>query len=172
MQPITHYDLGIPWQGWCLALMGFLTLSLLPCREALGQQYVPFTTASLRGQYALVGAGGNHTAASIGIEIYDGLGNVTRSLVLNEREADHTRKVVPVTGQGTYRVQPNGMGTATIVNTLPDGSTFTSHLDFVITQATTAKTNGEKVATEVFAMLRETGIAASLVTFVLTRLPD
>jgi hypothetical protein len=117
-------------------------------------------------------AGGNHTAASVGIEIYDGQGNVTRSLVLNEREADHARKVVPITGQGTYRVQPNGMGTATIVNTQPDGSTFTSHLDFVITQATTAKTNGEKVATEVFAMLRETGVAASLVTFVLTRLPD
>jgi hypothetical protein len=62
------------------------------------------------------------------------------------------------------------MGTTTIVNTLPTGSTFTSHLDFVITQA--IADDDEKVATEVFAILREAGIAAPLVTFVLTRLPD
>jgi hypothetical protein len=63
------------------------------------------------------------------------------------------------------------MGMTTITNTLPDGTTFSSHLDFVITQATTSA-NGVKVATEVSAMLRETGIAAPLVTFVLRRLPD
>jgi hypothetical protein len=50
-----------------------------------------------------------------------------------------------------------------------DGSTFSSHLDFVITQATPASTNDKKMATAVFAILRETGIAAPLVTFVLTR---
>ena len=152
--------------------MGVLTLSLLTCREALGQQHKPFTNARLHGQYAVVGTGGNHTAASIGIETYDGQGNVTRTLLLNERKADHTRKVVTITGKGTYQVQPNGMGTSTIVNTLPNGSTFTSHLDFVITQAAPANPDDEKVATAVFAILRETGIAAPLVTFVLTRLPD
>jgi hypothetical protein len=152
--------------------MGILILSLLPCGQAQGQQQRPFTNASLQGQYAVVGTGGNHTAASIGIDTYDGQGTLSRSLVLNERQADQTRKVVPITGQGTYRVQPNGMGTATIVNTLPDGSTFTSHVDFVITRATTANTADQKVATEVFVILRETGIAAPLVTFVLTRLPD
>jgi hypothetical protein len=151
--------------------MGVLAFSLLPCRQALGQQQ-PFTDASLHGQYALVGSSGNHMAASLGIEMYDGQGNVTRTIVLNEREADHTHKVVRITGQGTYRVQPNGMGTTTIINTLPDGSTFTSHLDFVITQATAATPTAEKVAPAVFAILRETGLAAPLVTFVLTRLPD
>ncbi|HEY7709214.1 MAG TPA: hypothetical protein VIG57_04185 [Candidatus Entotheonella sp.] len=172
MYTMTRYGFGSQWPVVRFALMGVLMLSLLPCRQAQSQPQTPFTDASLQGHYALVGTGGNHTAASVGIEIYDGQGNVTRTLVLNEREADHTRKVVRITGQGTYRVQPNGMGTATIVNTLPDGSTFTSHLDFVITQATPASTHDEKVATEVFAILQETGIAAPLVTFVLTRLPD
>ena len=172
MQPITRYDFRVRWPVWQLALMCVLILGLLPCKQAQGQQQRPFTSASLHGQYALVGTGGNHTAASIGIETYDGQGNVTRTLVLNERAADQTRKVVRITGQGTYRVQPNGMGAATIVNTLPDGSTFTSHLDFVITQATIVNPRGEKVASEMFAILRETGIAAPLVTFVLTRLPD
>jgi hypothetical protein len=172
MYPMMRYDFGNSWPMVRLALMGGFVLSLLFCRQALSQPQTPFTDASLHGQYAVVGTGGSHTAASVGIEIYDGQGNVTRTLVLNERDADRTRKVVRITGQGTYRVQPNGMGTATIVNTLQDGSTFTSHLDFVITQATPANTNNEKVATEVFSILRETGIAAPLVTFVLTRLPD
>lgn len=172
MQPITRYGCGGQWPGWRLAILGVLTLSLLLCRPAPGQPQGPFTNASLHGQYAVVGTGGNHTAASIGIETYDGQGNVTRTLVLNERATDRTRKVVTLTGQGTYRVQPNGMGTATIVNTLPDGSTFTSHLDFVIRRASIASPSDQKVATEVFAILRETGIAAPLVTFVLTRLPD
>lgn len=172
MHPMTRYGFGVQWQVVSLALMGVLMLSLLSCREAQSQPQTPFTDASLHGHYALVGTGGNHTAASVGIETYDGQGNVTRTLILNELDADHIRKVVRITGQGTYRVQPNGMGTATIVNTLPDGSTFTSHLDFVMTQATPANTYDEKVATAVFAVLRETGIAAPLVTFVLTRLPD
>jgi hypothetical protein len=172
MQPITRYGFGGQWPGCRLALMGVLALSLLLFRPAQGQPQRPFTNASLHGQYALVGTGGNHTAASIGIETYDGEGNLSRTLVLNEPAAGRNRKGVTITGQGTYRVQPNGMGTATIVNTLPDGSTFTSHLDFVITRATAASPRDEKVATEVFSILQETGIAAPLVTFSLTRLPD
>jgi hypothetical protein len=151
--------------------MGILAVHLLSVPPAYGQQQRPFSNASLHGQYALVGTGGNHRAASVGIETYDGQGNVARSLVLNERDAEQKRQVVTITGQGTYQVQPNGMGTTTIVNTLPSGSTFTSHLDFVITQAMVTDQE-EKVATEVFAILREAGIAAPLVTFVLTRLPD
>ena len=45
------------------------------------------------------------------------------------------------------------MGTTTIVNTLPNGSTFTSKLDFVITRATTTSPRDEKVTTEVFSIL-------------------
>ena len=172
LQPLTQYSFGAQWPLWRLALIGILTLSLFPLQHVQGQQERPFSDASLHGQYALVGTGGDHTAASVGIESYDGQGNVSRTLVLNERDADHRRKVVNMTGRGTYHVQPNGMGTATIVNTLPDGSTFTSHLDFVITQARVAESGDEKVATKVFAVLRETGIAAPLVTFALTRLPD
>jgi hypothetical protein len=96
---------------------------------------------------------------------------MSRSLILNERGPEQKRQIMTIAGKGTYRVQANGMGMTIITNTLPDGTTFSSHLDFVITQATTSS-NGVKVATEVSAMLRETGIAAPLVTFVLRRLPD
>jgi hypothetical protein len=172
MQPIARYSFGLQWLMWPLALIGALALGLLPVKQVQGQQERFFSEASLHGQYALVGTGGDHTAASVGIDTYDGQGNVSRTLVLNESGADHLRQVVNITGQGTYRVQPNGMGTATIINTLPDGSTFTSHLDFVITRAHIADASDDKAATEVFAILRETGIAAPLVTFVLTRLPN
>ena len=171
MQRIARCDFGFLRTAYQFMLMAVLTLSLLFCSPAQGQSHKPFTQESLKGQYALVGNGGNNTAASIGIETYDGKGNVTRNLILNESNADHERTVVTIKGQGTYNVQPNGMGTAKIVNTLPDGSTFTSHLDFVITQANTSRED-EKMATEVFAILRERGIAATLVTFVLKRLPD
>ena len=161
-----------PWSTVHFALSSVLVLSLFILIPSRSHSQTPFTDASLRGQYALVGTGGNHRAASVGIETYDGQGNVTRTLILNESDADQIRKVVTLTGKGTYRLQPNGMGTATIVNTLPDGTTFTSHLDFVITHATSGNPGDEKLATEVFSILRETGIAAPLVTFVLTRLPD
>ena len=148
-----------------------LILRATPVRDVRAQQQTDFNAASLSGTYALVGTGGAHETASIGIETYDGQGNMTRSLILNEPGPEQNRHIITITGEGIYSVQANGMGTTIIINTLPDGTTFFSHLDFVITQATTSS-NGAKAATEVFAMLRETGIAAPLVTFVLRRLPD
>lgn len=145
---------------------------LILATEPYAQNLAGFTTQSLNGSYALVGTGGARTAASVGIENYDGKGNVTRSLLLNEAGPDEKRQIIAITGTGTYSVRPNGMGSATITNTLPDGSTFVSDLDFVITHARTRKGEGYKLATEFFSVLRESGIAAPLVTFTLTRLPD
>ena len=42
-----------------------------------------FSDKSLHGNYALIGTGGSHDAASIGTSVFDGKGNVSRSLVLN-----------------------------------------------------------------------------------------
>ena len=148
MQRVTTYRHG----GMRLLLVFGAVCSLIlratPATDVRAQQQTGFTAASLSGTYALVGTGGAHETASIGIETYDGQGNMTRSLVLNERGSAQNRHIITITGQGTYSVQTNGMGSTIILNTLPDGTTFSSHLDFVITQATTSA-NGVKAATEV-----------------------
>src|SRR5688572_8106039 len=102
MQSITKHDFGFRWPVWRFMLMGVLALSLLLFRSVQSQPSKSFNQASLKGQYALVGTGGNDTAASIGIEVYEGQGNVTRTLILNEPNADGERNVVTITGQGTY----------------------------------------------------------------------
>src|SRR5687768_14314779 len=88
MQSITKHDFGFRWPVWRFMLMGVLALSLLLFRSVQSQPSKSFNQASLKGQYALVGTGGNDTAASIGIEVYEGQGNVTRTLILNEPNAD------------------------------------------------------------------------------------
>lgn len=172
MKAITKIGYSAPMRMWRLLCLAVLAFGLLFLGEAQAGQSRPFTNASLYGQYALVGTGGDHAAASIGIENYDGQGGVTRFLILNELDQEGKRKVIRISGQGTYSVQSNGMGQATIINTLPNGSSFTSHLDFVITQAGAAGPKGVKLATEVHSILREPGIAAPLVVFKLTRLPE
>ena len=136
-----------------------------------------FSNASLDGLYALRGTGGDNEAASIGVTIFDGAGKATRSLVLNAA-APEGREVITITSTGTYSVNPDGTGTALFANSLPDGSSVTFSFDFVIRQA--ADTVPRRpllwreslLATEVFLMQREPGIAAQLVTFELTRLGD
>jgi hypothetical protein len=131
-----------------------------------------FTDASLQGPYALVGIGDAYVATSIGTVTYDGHGRGTRALILNSPGPDQGRRIVRLTGVKTYTVHPDGTGTATVTETLPDSSTYTAHLDFVITQAVVGRADGVRVATEVFAMRREPGVAARLVTLTLKRLPD
>ena len=136
-----------------------------------------FTNASLSGSYALRGTGGANEAASVGVTVFDGAGRATRSLVLNQA-APEGRQVIAITSTGTYTVNPDGTGTAVLANTLPGGSSVTFSFDFVITQVTDTVPRRpllwreSLLATEVFLMQREPGIAAQLVTFELTRLGD
>ena len=137
-----------------------------------------FSPASLRGSYALHGVGGPNEAASVGITVFDGAGMATRSLVLNAALPPDGRQVIPIASTGTYTVNPDGTGTALFENRLPNGSTTTFSFDFVITHALEATSRDSfvwrdaLVATEVFMVQREPGIAAQLVTFDLTRLPN
>jgi hypothetical protein len=160
--------------GLPLSRYKFLILLLLAATGIAQVQAADFDNASLQGRYALVGLGGDHAAASIGITHFDGRGNLQRTLILNapDSASAQTRKIVPITSTGTYEITASGIGTAQLTNTLPDGSTFSVHLDFVVRQAEANETGGKLQALEIYSMEREPGIAAQLVTFSLHRLPD
>lgn len=140
--------------------------------EAVAQGRADFDAASLSGSYALVGEGGT-SAASVGIVEFDGAGGATRSLTLNEADVGGAgRLIVEITGSGEYAVNADGTGTASFVNDLPDGSQVTFSFDFVITEARPGRAKGALLGTRLRMLQRESGIAAQLVVFDLSRLRD
>jgi hypothetical protein len=91
--------------------------------------------------------------------------------IANVPAPDGSRQVIPAPPTvGTYTINPDGTGTATLTTTMPDGSTTTAHLDRVITQAEVI--GGVKLATEVYGMAREPFGPGALITCVIKRLPD
>jgi hypothetical protein len=160
---------------WCTLILALVLGSVLSAPVSAGaqpQRPAAYTRASLQGNYALVGIGDAHVAASVGVNTYDGQGGATGALTLNSPGTNQSRTIVKLTGVGTYVVNGDGTGTATMTYTRPDGTPFTENFDFVITQATSDPASAGRRATELFAIQREPGIAAQLVTFVLKRLPD
>ena len=132
-----------------------------------------FSNASLRGSYALVGSGGANEAGSVGITQFDGAGGASRVLVLNEADPNSSgRLILEIPANGQYNVRPNGMGTATFLNELPDGSKVPFGFDFVITEAEQRAPKRAVLGTKLHMIQREAGIAAKLVVFDLMRLPD
>lgn len=149
-------------------------VSLLLCAAfATGEPPPVFDDGSLTGSYALVGAGGAHVAASVGIATFDGEGGASRTLILNEQDPSGAgRTTLRVVGEGNYSVDADGMGTATFVTRFPTGEEFTFEFDFVITQARPGGGRSAMLATRVHMIQRETGVAAQLVEFELSRLHD
>ena len=134
-----------------------------------------FTKASVKGYYSAQGAADGSVSASIGVVVYDGFGKTARKLTLNAPSADGGRRLLKLPSEGTYTVNDDGTGTAIYVNTSADGSTSTVHFDFVITKAEVVfppKTPSAKLATEIFAVQREAGATASLVTSLQKRVPE
>lgn len=131
-----------------------------------------FTNRSLQGSYALVGTGGAHEAASVGVTRFDGQGRARRRLVLNEPDANGDgRTVLTIPAKGTYQVNRDGTGTAEFRNELPDGTIVPFRFDFVITDAERRGKGRSPLGLALTMVQREAGIAAQLVTFELTRLP-
>lgn len=132
-----------------------------------------FGDESLRGSYALVGIGGSHDAASVGITRFDGAGKARRRLVLNERDPNGGgRAIVTIPATGTYHVNADGTGWAAFVNKLPDGSEDRFTFDLVITEAERGGAGRFHLGTRLHMVQREPGIAATLVVFDLSRLPS
>jgi len=163
------------WKKTLIAAAAIIVLALAGGRSAWpapaqhGQG--PFAANSLDGAYALVGVGGDHDAASVGITRFDGNGSLERTLVLNEAAPGGGRTVLSIPGTGAYTVNADGTGWAMVVNQLPDGSTAQFTFDFVITSATRQGVAHAPVGQALHMVQREPGIAATLVTFDLTRLP-
>lgn len=132
----------------------------------------PFANDSLVGAYALVGVGGANEAASVGITRFDGAGALERTLVLNEAGPAGERVVLTIPATGSYRVNEDGTGWAVAVNRLPDGSTAEFTFDFVITRAERHGIAHVPIGLALHMVQREPGLAAKLVRFDLTRLPD
>lgn len=160
--------------GWAaLIAMPLLLASSLVLSANWPHPRIAFTEASLKGTYALVGVGGANRAASVGVASFDGAGAASRRLVLNELDPDGDGRIlVNIPAAGTYAVDPDGTGTAEFLNELPDGQIVPFTFDFVITEARRRGRGGPHLGLAIHMVQREPGIAASLVTFELTRLPD
>lgn len=136
-----------------IAVVAFLSLSAFSFRAqaqdccATPQQHREYSVASLHGDYAVVATYGGNIARALGTHIYDGLGNLTGSAIVNQPGPNGTRIIVSIGITGTYTVNPDGTGTMNLTINLPNGSTATATEDFVITKA---KMNGRTpLATEV-----------------------
>ena len=135
------------------------------------RQSARFDNGSLRGSFALVGNGGANEAASVGVAHFDGQGGAERTLVLNEADPNSSgRLVVKIPATGSYTVNPHGTGTAIFLNELPDGSRVPFSFDFVVTDAD--RHGNSLLARRLHMVQREPGVAARLVVFDLTRLPN
>jgi hypothetical protein len=170
-----HAALDARSRTWSVLTLAFALVWALSSPRVAGTAApapAGFSNASLQGSYALVGIGDSHIAASIGVVTFDGTGKATGSLTLNGPAPDRGRKIVRISSAWAYTVNADGTGTATVIETFPDGTTFTGHHDFVITQAAAGSAGGVKLALDLFSILREPGVAAQLVTFGLRRLPD
>ena len=133
----------------------------------------PFTMASLRGSYAYVNNNGG--VASFGPMRFDGQGGLTLkdrvNLPCSEPAPSCARVITDLTGDGTYTVNPDGTGTATITFTLSDGTVFsTDTFDLMISETT--KKGKTLLATQVFAASQAGGLAGQLVAPTWTRIAD
>ncbi|HSF17522.1 MAG TPA: hypothetical protein VLK65_18405 [Vicinamibacteria bacterium] len=166
----------VPLRGKLIAFVALSAAAFSLARLAGStseQRPASFDNRSLQGSYALVGVGGAHDAASVGLTRFDGAGGAIRKLVLNESDPDGDgRLILTIAATGTYEVTPHGMGTARFVNELPDGSQVPFTFDFVITEAQSRGSGRYLEALALHMVQREPGIAAKLVTFTLTRLTD
>ena len=149
-------------------LGGLFLLSLGAPQSAQAQGEVTFTTASLQGTYAYVNNVGD--VGSLGLIIFDGNGGTTAQLKVNQPgTATGGRTITPLSGSGTYTVDPTGIGVVTIQF---DGVTGPSVYDFVITKVAKQSRNTQALAEDVFAVSREGGLSGQLVAPMWKRISD
>lgn len=123
-----------------------------------------FHLGSLEGDYAVVNHYGANLALGIGVEHFDGNGQLRGTLLLNRPTATGTRQLVPLTSTGTYTVNEDGTGTMVLAVTLPDGTIKTATEDFVITRAVWIR--GRIVAVEIVDEQREPSLVLGNGVFV------
>jgi hypothetical protein len=170
------------------ALTGALfVLGLCATQVARAEEERTFTLESLQGSYAYVNNTGG--VASFGPMLFDGQGGVTLQDKVNlpcpAPDVGCSRSLAELTGEGTYTVNPDGTGVATITFTNSDGTTRPPDVfDFMISETTNMQTafkvNGRitwrkketLLATQVFSADRSGGLAGQLVAPTWTRISD
>ena len=130
-----------------------------------------FSTASIRGTYAVTGTVGANAGAVVGSCTMDGAGGFECAFTANLPGENGGRQVFPVTSSGSYTVNADGTGTVHEIELLPDGSTNEVNQDYVITDA--IRLGSFSLATELRGVFREPGDpSGALVSALLSRLPD
>ena len=124
-----------------------------------------FTNESLQGKYAIK-ANISPRIVGMGVATVDENGNATVSGTINMPALFDRREISTISMEATIEVNPDGTGIATYVN----GSSEDSVADFVIMEAEVV--DGVKLATEIFAVDRESGVLGFPSTFIYRRLPD
>lgn len=135
-------------------------LGICTAQSAMGYSDGTFTNASLQGSYAYVNNSGD--AASLGPITFDGNGGLSVDIIANLPCNDPTLNCprtindLPPVSNGTYSVEPNGTGVATI-----PFSPGTVTYNFIISETT--KKGGILLATQVFAASQSGGLIGQLV---------
>ena len=163
------------------ALAGVLfVLSVCAAQFAIADEYRTFergafTIHSLYGKYAYVNDNGG--VASFGPMIFDGKGGLTlkdkANLPCTSPDVGCPRSITDLTGEGTYTVNPDGTGVATITFTDSNGTVINppnNVFDFVISGA--EKKGKALLATQIFAASRFGGLAGQLVAPTWTRIKE
>ena len=139
-----------------LAVLGICTSQVAMAREQPNR--IVYTNASLRGSYTYINS--TSDVASFGPLLFDGNGRVRAALEVNLPCAvpapNCARNIQEVSGTGTYSVQPNGIGVATI-----NFATGVTVYRFVIFEA--VNVGGGFLATKVFATGETGGLAGQLI---------
>jgi hypothetical protein len=128
----------------------FIFTSLLCASAANAQIPRCYTTASLQGNYAIVGTYGANVAVAIGTRSYDGNGNLTGLATVNEPTAGSTtgaRTIVIAKQAGTYTVNCDGTGQFLRTVTTNTGVAAVQVDDFVISSAVIL--GGQLIATSI-----------------------
>jgi hypothetical protein len=163
----------------CLFVTAVVSVLGAAAANAQATASCPYTLASLRGSYALVGTYGANVAMGIGTRSYDGNGNLSGTSIINEPTAGSTtgaRTLVVATQAGTYTVNCNGTGQFLRTVTTNTGVTAVQVDDFVITAAVRSTQAGQPLLATAIVDTQE--VASAIVaggiflSRVQTRQPD
>ena len=154
-----------------LAPLALVVAAMLCAIDAVAQ--VTYGLDSLRGTYSYVNIAEN--VASFGLINFDGKGKLTASIKVNRPVQTGGRTIVTLSETGTYTVDPDGQGVATIqFPGVPEPAVY----DFLITQTAPPASNHPRakphraLATEVFSVNRSGGLNGQVVAPTWTRRTD
>jgi len=133
-----------------------------------------FSVASLNGAYGVHESGDGSVAVGLGVIEYDGAGRASRKITVNSPDGQGGRRLLVFESTGTYTVNPDGTGTATFINSAPNPGAVDT-FDLVVTGSAVLwlpERGHSRVAVELFAAQRESGVTVSLVTSLQKRIAD